>query len=261
MASRSFKSLTLMQNQPTLTGKLALITGGAHRIGAAIARTLHHAGMDVAIHYRTSAQQAQILADELDGRRPASVLLLQADLHAPDAATGLIARILEERGRLDCLVNNASSFYPTPIDQANNDQWEDLLGSNLKAPFFLAQQAAPLLRKASGCIVNLVDIHAQRPLKAHPIYSIAKAGNAMMVKALARELGPEIRVNGIAPGAILWPEQCLPEETKLEILTRTALKRPGAPEDIARTLLFLVRDAPYITGQIIAVDGGRTLQQ
>lgn len=250
-----------MQNQSDLSHKLALITGGAHRIGAAIARTLHDAGMDVAVHYRSSAQPARALADELEAKRPASVLLLQADLHDPDAAGALIGRIRDERGRLDCLVNNASSFYPTPLDQADAGQWDDLLGTNLKAPFFLAQQAAPLLRKASGCIVNLVDIHAERPLKEHPIYSIAKAGNAMMVKTLARELGPEVRVNGIAPGAILWPEQGLGDEAKQEILTRTALQRPGAPEDIARTLLFLVRDAPYITGQIIAVDGGRTLQQ
>jgi len=250
-----------MHNQPTLTGKLALITGGAHRIGATVARTLHGAGMDVALHYRASKDQARTLADELEGKRPASVLLLQADLHDPNACVDLISRVRDERGRLDCLVNNASSFYPTPIDQANAEQWDDLIGTNLKAPFFLSKQAAPLLREVSGCIVNLVDIHAERPLKAHPIYSIAKAGNAMMVKALARELGPDVRVNGIAPGAILWPEQGLTDETKQEILTRTALGRPGSPEDIGQALLFLVRDAPYITGQILAVDGGRTLQQ
>jgi len=250
-----------MQTQQKLTGKLALVTGGAHRIGAAIAHTLHDAGMDIAVHYRSSAQAARALADELEARRPASVLVLQANLHDPNAYTDLIDRVRLERGQLDCLVNNASSFYPTPFNQANSDQWEDLIGTNLKAPFFLAQQAAPLLREVCGCIVNLVDIHAERPLKEYPIYSMAKAGNAMMVKALAKELGPEIRVNGIAPGAILWPEQGLTDETKQEILTRTALGRPGVPQDIARTLLFLVRDAPYITGQIIAVDGGRTLQQ
>jgi pteridine reductase len=170
-------------------------------------------------------------------------------------------RIGSFRGRLDILVNNASSFYPTPFKDASADQWEDLIGSNLKGPFFLTREAAPLLRAAGGCVINLVDIHAERPLKDHPIYSIAKAGNAMMVKALARELGPEVRVNGIAPGAILWPEQGLAEATKQEILDRTALRRAGSPTDIARTLLFLVRDADYITGQIIAVDGGRTLQQ
>ena len=159
------------------------------------------------------------------------------------------------------LVNNASSFYPTPLGQVTEAQWHELMGSNLKAPFFLAQCAAPLLRASRGCVVNLVDIHAERPLADHPVYSMAKAGNAMMVKALARELGPEVRVNGIAPGAILWPEQGLSDDAKRETLSRTALERPGSPEDIARTLLFLVRDAEYITGQIIAVDGGRTTQQ
>jgi pteridine reductase len=173
----------------------------------------------------------------------------------------LIAAASEFRQRLDLLVNNASSFYPTPLVEADESAWDDLIGSNLKAPFFLSQSAAPLIKASGGCIINLVDIHAERPLKDHPIYSIAKAGNAMLVKSLARELGPDIRVNGVAPGAILWPEQGLEEAARQEILDRTALKRPGTPEDIARTLLFLVRDAPYITGQIIAVDGGRTLQQ
>jgi pteridine reductase len=187
--------------------------------------------------------------------------LLQADLHDTAALPSLISAVVEFRQRLDLLVNNASSFYPTPLGEADEAAWDDLIGSNLKAPFFLSQAAAPLLKTAGGCIINLVDIHAQRPLKAHPIYSVAKAGNAMLVKSLARELGPDIRVNGVAPGAILWPEQGLEEAARREILDRTALKRPGSPQDIAQTLLFLVRDAPYITGQIIAVDGGRTLQQ
>lgn len=173
----------------------------------------------------------------------------------------MISRASELCQRLDLLVNNASSFYPTPFGEATPEAWDDLVGSNLRAPFFLSQAAAPLLYRSKGCIINLVDIHAQRPLKNHPIYSVAKAGNAMLVKSLARELGPEIRVNGVAPGAILWPEQGLTERQRAEILERTALKRAGTPEDIARTLLFLYRDAPYITGQIIAVDGGRTLQQ
>jgi pteridine reductase len=159
------------------------------------------------------------------------------------------------------LVDNASSFYPTPMNEATLEQWNDLIGSNLQTPFFLSQAAAPLLRKHQGVIINLIDIHAERPLKGYPIYSVAKAGNTMLVKSLARELGPEIRVNGIAPGAILWPENGLSEEDRETILQRTALKRPGTPEDIAHTLLFLLRDAPYITGQIIAVDGGRNLQQ
>jgi pteridine reductase len=244
-----------------LEGRLALITGAAHRIGAQIARTLHARGADLALHYRHSEDAAKALKAELESNRPDSVLLLGADLHDCESFPGLITRIRDFRGRLDILVNNASSFYPTPFDRANQSQWDDLIGSNLKGPFFLAREAAPLLREARGCIVNLVDIHAQRPLKDHSIYSIAKAGNAMMVKSLARELGPEVRVNGIAPGAILWPEQGLSDGAKDEILSRTALQRAGSPEDIARTLLFLVSDAPYITGQIVAVDGGRTLQQ
>jgi pteridine reductase len=249
-------------SDPTpLTGKVAFITGAAHRIGAQIARTLHAEGVDLALHYRRSGDAAEALKRELESARGDSVLLLQADLHDCGAFPELVARISAFRGRLDVLVNNASSFYPTPFAGADQAQWDDLIGSNLRGPFFLAREAAPLLRDAGGCIVNLVDIHAQRPLKDHPIYSIAKAGNAMMVKALARELGPEVRVNGIAPGAILWPEQGMSEDAKGEILSRTALQRPGSPVDIARTLLFLVRDADYITGQIIAVDGGRTLQQ
>jgi len=249
------------QNPEALTGKFALITGAAQRVGAQIARSLHAQGMDLALHYRRSAAAAQALQAELDAIRSDSVLLLQADLNNCTEFPVLLERVRAFRERLDLLVNNASSFYPTPIDTATEAQWEDLIGSNLKGPFFLTRAAAPLLRAANGCVVNLVDIYAQRPLKEHPIYSIAKAGNAMMVKSLARELGPEIRVNGISPGAILWPEQGLSDDTKDEILARTALKRAGSPEDIARTLLFLVRDAGYITGQIIAVDGGRTLQQ
>ena len=251
----------MTQNPQTLTGKVALITGGAHRIGARIARSLHAEGMDLVLHYRSSATAAQTLQADLEASRPDSVLLLQADLTRSLGFAGLIERVRAFRGRLDVLVNNASSFYPTPIGDASEEQWDDLIGSNLKGPFFLTREAAPLLRSSAGCVVNLVDIHAERPLKDHPIYSIAKAGNRMMVQSLARELGPGIRVNGIAPGSILWPEQGLSEDMKDEILSRTALKRAGSPEDIARALLFLVRDADYITGQIIAVDGGRTLQQ
>jgi pteridine reductase len=249
------------QNEANLQGKCALITGAAHRIGAAIARALHAEGMDLVIHYRRSAAQAEALRDRLQAERAGSVHLVQADLHAPQSHRELIERARSFRDRLDLLVNNASSFYPTPLAEASLEQWDDLIGSNLKAPFFLSQAAAPLLRKQQGAIINLLDIHAQRPLSGYPIYSIAKAGNAMLVKSLARELGPEIRVNGIAPGAVLWPEQGLSEAERQAILERTALKRPGTAEDIARTLLFLLRDAPYITGQIIAVDGGRTLQQ
>lgn len=251
----------MTQNPETLTGKIALITGAAQRVGAGIARSLHAQGMDLVLHYRSSAAAAQALQVELEASRRNSVLLHQADLNDCTGFPVLLERVRAFRGRLDLLVNNASSFYPTPIGAATESQWQDLIGSNLKGPFFLTQEAAPLLRAANGCVVNLVDIHAERPLKDHPIYSIAKAGNAMMVKSLARELGPEIRVNGISPGAILWPEENLSEDAKDEILSRTALKRAGSPQDIARTLLFLVRDADYITGQVIAVDGGRTLQQ
>jgi len=251
----------MTQNAATLSGKVALVTGAALRIGARIARCLHAQGMDMVLHYRGSEAAAQALAAELVLSRPDSVLLHRADLNRCHEFTDLIERIRAFRGRLDVLVNNASGFYPTPFDDAGEEQWEDLMGSNLKGPFFLTKAAAPLLRAASGCVVNLVDIHAERPLKGYPIYSIAKAGNAMMVKALARELGPQVRVNGIAPGAILWPEQTPGEGVKQEILARTALERAGAPVDIARAVIFLVRDADYITGQIITVDGGRMLQQ
>jgi pteridine reductase len=241
--------------------QVALITGAAQRIGAHIARTLHAAGMDLGLHFRRSGAAAQALKRELESVRPDSVLLLEADLHRDTALASLIDALAKWRGRLDLLVNNASTFYPTPLEQATPEQWDDLIGSNLRAPFFLTHYAAPLLRACGGTVVNLVDIHAERPLKDHPIYSIAKAGNAMMVKALARELGPRVRVNGIAPGTILWPEAEMAEEVRRDILERTALKRVGTPDDIARTLLFLLRDAQYITGQVIAVDGGRTVQQ
>jgi pteridine reductase len=244
-----------------LAGRLALITGAAARIGAEIARTLHAEGMDLALHYRGSAAAARALCLELEQVRPGSVLLVQADLAETAALRGLVERVAAFRGRLDLLVNNASVFYPTPIDTASETQWDDLMASNLKGPFFLAQAAADLLRASGGAIVNLVDIHAERPLKDHPIYCMAKAGNAMMVRALARDLGPRVRVNGVAPGAILWPGEGMAEETKRQILGRTALGRPGSPADIARAVLFLARDADYITGQILNVDGGRTLQQ
>jgi pteridine reductase len=246
--------------QASLQGKVALVTGAAHRIGAEIARTLHAAGMDLVLHYRRSARAADELKRKLEAERPESVALVQADLLESGELGRVVAAALEHYGRLDLLVNNASAFYPTPLPEVTAEQWDDLMGSNLRAPFFLAQAAASHLREAGGCVINLVDIHAERPLKDHPVYSIAKAGNAMMVKALARELGPEVRVNGVAPGAILWPEQGLSEEARQQILERTALKRPGTPADIARTILFLVRDAPYITGQVVAVDGGRSAQ-
>lgn len=246
---------------PCSAGRVALITGAAARIGAEIARTLHAAGCDLLLHYRRSAAPAEALQAELEESRPDSVALVACDLNASDSLDQLEQGVRSFRQRLDILVNNASSFYPTPLGQITAAQWDDLIGSNLRAPLFLTQRLAPWLRAHNGCVVNLVDIHAERPLRGYPLYSVAKAGNAMLVKALARELGPEVRVNGIAPGAILWPEDGMDEAAKERILERTALQRPGSSADIARTLLFLVRDAPYITGQILAVDGGRTLQQ
>jgi pteridine reductase len=244
-----------------LTGRVALITGAAQRIGAEIARTLHREGMDLVLHYRSSVAEAQGLRQALERVRPESVLLAQADLSDTAALRGLCEQAAAFRGRLDLLVNNASSFYPTPLDTASEAQWDELMGSNLKGPFFLSQAAAPWLRASGGAIVNLVDIHAERPLKDHSIYCMAKAGNAMMVRALARDLGPAVRVNGVAPGAILWPEQGMGEQAQRQILARTALGRPGTAADVARAVLFLARDADYITGQILNVDGGRTIQQ
>jgi pteridine reductase len=243
----------------SLRDQVVLITGGARRVGAEIARTLHAAGANIVIHYRSSAAAAIALADQLNLLRPRSATIHSAHLSTEDAPEKLVAAALLEFGRLDILVNNASSFYPTPIGQITVPQWDDLMGSNLKAPLFLSQAAAPSLRARHGLIINMIDIHGLRPLKAHPVYSSAKAGLAMLTRALARELGPEIRVNGIAPGPVLWPEADMEAELKHEIIDKTALKRHGTPLDIARTALFLAKDAPYITGQIIAVDGGRSI--
>jgi pteridine reductase len=243
----------------SLRDQVVLITGGARRVGAEIARTLHAAGANIVIHYRSSAAAAIALADQLNLLRPRSATIHSAHLSTADAPEKLVAATLLEFGRLDILVNNASSFFPTPIGQITVPQWDDLMGSNLKAPLFLSQAAAPSMRARHGLIINMIDIHGLRPLKAHPVYSSAKAGLAMLTRALARELGPEIRVNGIAPGPVLWPEVDMEADLKREIIDKTALKRHGTPQDIARTALFLAKDAPYITGQIIAVDGGRSI--
>lgn len=243
----------------TLTGKVALITGSARRIGAVIAQYLHQAGADVVIHYRHSAKEAQALQQKLNAQRENSCFLVQADLLQIDALPKLIASVIQQTQRLDILINNASSFYPTPVGTITEDNWDDLIGSNLKAPLFLSQAATPYLKSSHGCIVNIIDIHGIRPMKAHPVYSPAKAGLAMLTHSLARELGAEIRVNGVAPGAIIWPENDLESDTATEILAKTALKRQGTPEDIAKAVLFLVKDADYITGHIIPVDGGRLL--
>jgi pteridine reductase len=242
-----------------LLDHVVMITGGARRVGAEIARTLHGAGANLLIHYRSSAVAAKALAQELNGERAGSAAVAQADLLDHAAPDCLVAAALREFGRLDVLINNASTFYPTEVGKVTSAQWDELLGSNLRAPFFLSQAAAPSLKARQGLILNIVDIHALRPLKKHPVYSIAKAGLAMLTRSLARELGPEVRVNGIAPGPVLWPEQPMDQELQREIIGKTALKRHGGPEDIARTALFLAKDAPYITGQIIAVDGGRSI--
>lgn len=242
-----------------LRSHVVLITGGARRVGAEIVRTLHGAGAHVLVHYRDAANAAVTLAGELNRARPGSVAIAHADLLDPAAPEQLVAAALREFGRLDLLINNASTFYPTRVGEITAAQWDDLMGSNLKAPLFLSQAAAPSLRAHHGLIINIVDIHALRPLKMHPVYSIAKAGLAMLTRSLARELGPDIRVNGIAPGPILWPARAMDEALKREIIAKTALKRQGAPQDIARTVMFLATDAPYITGQIIAVDGGRSI--
>jgi pteridine reductase len=238
---------------------VVLITGGARRVGAEIVRTLHAAGANVLIHYRSSTAAAIALADECNRIRPLSAAVHAANLLSAEAPEKLVAATLEEFGRLDILINNASGFYPTPVGKITVAQWDDLMGSNLRAPLFLAQAAVPSLGRQRGLIINMIDIHGLRPLKGYPVYSAAKAGLAMLTRSLARELGPAIRVNGIAPGPVLWPENDIDEDLKRDIIGRTALKRHGSPEDIARTALFLAKDAPYITGQIIVVDGGRSI--
>jgi pteridine reductase len=248
----------VQDNTAPLSNKVALVTGAARRVGAEIVRQLHGQGMNIVLHYRSSREDAQALQDELHKNRKDSVVLIQADLMHTSKIASTVKEAVNAWGQLDVLVNNASGFYPTPIGSVDENQWDYLIGSNLKAPFFLCQSAAEHLRKQQGCIINIVDIHAERPLKNYPVYSIAKAGLVMLTKTLARELGPEIRVNGVAPGAILWPDD-IDEVTKQRIISRTALKRRGDPEDIARTIVFLVKDSHYITGQIITVDGGRTL--
>lgn len=242
-----------------MTDKVVLITGGAQRVGAMTARFLHAAGANLILHYRNSRESARDLQNELNEIRKNSVILIQADLLEVANLPVIINKSIEQWGRLDVLVNNASSFYATPIGTVTENDWDDLVGSNMKAPFFLSQAAAPHLEKFNGCIINIVDIHAERPMEGHSVYNMAKAGLAMLVKTLAFELGPKIRVNGVAPGAIMWPAQEMDEVTKQRIVSRTYLKRKGSAEDIAQTVLFLACNADYISGQTIAVDGGRSL--
>jgi len=243
----------------TTQSPVALITGSARRIGASIARTLHAAGYDLALHYRGSALEMQKLAAEFESIRPGSVLTLQADLSEFDRLPELVAKTVGHYGRLDALVNNASAFQPTPIGTTTLRQWDESFSSNARAPFFLAQAAAPHLKAARGAIVNLVDIYAERPLPGHTVYCMAKAALLMATQSLALELAPDVRVNAVAPGAILWPEQDHSDSAKQAMLGRTPLARTGTPEEIADTVRWLLRDATYTTGQVIRVDGGRTL--
>ena len=241
--------------------KTVLITGGAKRIGAEIARVLHADGMNIVIHYRSSKGDAQQLCNQMNQLRDNSAIILQANLLQINELPALVEKSVAQWGGLDVLINNASTFYPTPVGEITEAQWDDLMGSNLKAPLFLSQAAAPHLKHQRGCIVNIVDVHGIRPMKNHPVYCAAKAGLAMLTQSLAKELGPQVRVNGVAPGAIMWPENNLEQDEALRemILERTALKRQGEPKDIAAAVRFLIRDADYITGQVIPVCGGRSI--
>ncbi|MGR9071609.1 MAG: pteridine reductase [Gammaproteobacteria bacterium] len=240
-------------------GKTVLITGAAKRLGADIARMLHGEGFNVMLHYRNSGADAGSLCAELNQKRPDSARTHRADLSAFDEIRGLADAAVGAWGGLCALVNNASVFYPTALSEVTESQWDELLSSNLKTPFFLSKTLFPALKADNGCIVNIIDIHAERGLKGYPVYSIAKAGLAAMTKILAKEMGPRVRVNGISPGAILWPERDMAEEEKNKILERVVLQRTGLPADIAKAVRFLIMDADYLTGQIIAVDGGRSL--
>ncbi|MDH4284009.1 MAG: pteridine reductase [Gallionellaceae bacterium] len=241
--------------------KVVLVTGGAKRVGAAICRRLHAAGASIAVHYRSSKDEAESLRDELNARRPRSAFVVQADLLDPHAPHTMVGKVVRHFGHLDALVNNASSFYPVPLAEIGEQHWNDLIGTNLKAPLLLAQAAADELRRCHGAIVNIADIHAERPMHGHLLYSVAKAGLTALTRALAQEMAPQVRVNAVAPGVIIWPEGdgWNDEEKRRKIVAHTLLKREGEPEDVARTVQFLLNDAPYVTGQVIAVDGGRSI--
>ncbi|MBE0624785.1 MAG: pteridine reductase [Burkholderiales bacterium] len=243
-----------------MNNKAILVTGAAKRVGAAIARRLHQAGARLALHYNSSEREARALQSELNLQRAQSVILVKADLLEIAGLAEIVKTCVEHFGSLDALVNNASTFYPTPVGAISEQKWDELVGANLKAPLFLCQAAAPHLRKSAGCIVNITDIHAEQPLKNYVVYTVAKAGLAGLTRSLARELGPEVRVNGVAPGAILWPEDgSFDEVARQRVISHTALKRVGEPEDIARAVYYLIAEAPYVTGQIIAIDGGRSV--
>lgn len=244
-----------------MQGKVMLVTGGAKRVGAAICRRLHAAGATIALHYRSSESEAVALRDQLNELRPDSAAAFSADLLDLATLPQLVEQVIARFGRLDALVNNASSFYATPLADVDESQWHDLFGTNLRAPLFLAQAAADELRRQHGCIVNIVDIHAERPMQGHLLYSVAKAGLVALTRGLAQEMAPQVRVNAVAPGVILWPDshEWDDEAQRRKIVAHTLLKREGEPDDIARTVAFLIQDAPYITGQVISVDGGRSI--
>lgn len=248
-----------MTSSDTLADRVVLITGAAKRIGAALIRGFHARGARVVIHSHHSTEDARSLQQALNAQRADSAIVVSGDLTDLHVLPEIVAKSIAAFGRLDVLINNASTFYPTPVGKITQAHWDDLMGSNLRAPLFLSQAAAPHLRAAKGLIINMIDIHAQRPLPEHTVYSTAKAGLIMLTKSLARELGPDVRVNGIAPGPILWPEGGLDEKVKADIVSKTLLKRSGSPDDIVRTALFFAADAPYVTGQILAVDGGRSV--
>ncbi|GAB4196303.1 MAG: pteridine reductase [Wenzhouxiangellaceae bacterium] len=258
-ASQSKPGQTPFGQTPTEQAPVALVTGAAHRIGAAISRTLHQRGLRLALHCHTSTDAAQQLAREFNQQRPDSAQVVVTDLADLDAVCRLPQAVIDQWGQLDVLVHNASSFFPTPVATATAEQWDDLFNSNLRGPFFLSQAAAPALQARGGSIVCLVDIHADKPLRDHSLYCMAKAGLVMMVKSLAKELAPAVRVNGVAPGYILLPPDGMDEAIQVTILERTALARRGDPSDVAGAVAYLALDAPYVSGQILAVDGGRSL--
>lgn len=244
---------------PATTARpIALVTGAARRVGAVVARRLHAGGYDLALHYRNSEADMRALAATLEAQRPGSTLALQADLADIERLPELVERTIAHYGRLDALINNASSYFSTPVGHVTAAHWDDLFASNARAPFFLSQTAAPYLKAAHGAIVNIVDIYAERPLRKHTVYCMAKAALAMMTKSLAMELGPEIRVNGVAPGNVLWSDHSTHAETSEIVRARTALQRQGTPEDVAQAVEYCL-NSPYLTGQIVAVDGGRSL--
>lgn len=245
----------------SLADKVVLITGGARRVGASISRLLHAGGANLMMHYRSSAAEARALQAELNLQRPNSVAIIQGDLLNLPVLPSLVQETISHFGRLDVLINNASSYYATEIGEIDEEHWEDLIGSNLRAPLFLSQAAAPELRKQHGCIINITDMHAERPKKGYIIYSVAKAGLVTLTKSLAQELSPEVRVNAVAPGPVMWPENNpqFDEVYRQRVISQTLLKRIGEGDDVAKAVRFLIQDAPFITGQVIAIDGGRSL--